>query len=68
MVSADNRFRSRKWIIALSSLVVVTVFAAFGLVKLAADAGDVALVIGAWAGSDSAILGLYNYANIKDGP
>jgi hypothetical protein len=45
---------------------VITVFAAFGLYKLAADAGDVALIMGAWTGSDTTILGLYNWANTRD--
>lgn len=59
----DDKFRSRKFLIAAASFVVVTIFAAFGLLKLAKDAGDVALIIGSWAGSDTAILGLYNHAN-----
>lgn len=61
----DSRFSSRKFIIACASFVAVTLFAGFGLAALAKDAGDVALIIAAWAGSDTAILGLYNNANIK---
>jgi hypothetical protein len=58
-----DRFLSRKWILAVSSLAVVTLFSGFGLYKLAKDAGDVALIIGAWAGSDTTILGLYGTVN-----
>ncbi len=65
MANDDSKYRSRKWIIATVSLSVVTIFAAFGLFKLAKDAGDVALIIGAWAGSNTTIIGLYNYANVK---
>ena len=62
----NGKKRSRKWVIALSSFIVVTVFAGFGLYTLAADAGDVALIIGAWGASDGTILGLYNHANVKE--
>lgn len=65
MANDDSKYRSRKWIAAATSFVVVTIFAGFGLLTLAKDAGDAALIIGAWAGSDTTILGLYNYANIK---
>jgi len=63
--NGDSKFRSRKWLLAVASLGVVTIFAIFGLVKLAKDAGDAALIIGTWAGSDTTILGLYNYADLK---
>jgi hypothetical protein len=53
-------------VIAASSLVIVTAFAAFGILELAKDAGDVALIMGAWAASDGTILGLYNYANVSE--
>ena len=65
MANGDNKYRSRKWILATVSLGIVTIFAAFGLLKLAEDGGDFALILGAWAGSDTTILGLYNYANLK---
>jgi len=65
VANGDNKYRSRKWILATASLVVVTSFAVFGLLRLAKDAGDFALIVGAWAGSDTTILGLYNYANLK---
>jgi hypothetical protein len=60
----DNKYRSRKWIIAVASFVVVTLFAGFGILVLAKDAGDVALIIGAWAASDMTILGIYNVTNV----
>lgn len=56
---------SRKWVLAVASFIVATLFSAFGIIHLAKDAGDVALLIGAWAASDATILGLYNYANIE---
>lgn len=59
-------YGSRKFLVAAASLAVVTIFAAFGLWKLAASASDVALIIGSWAGSDTTILGLYSYANVKE--
>ncbi|GAH33686.1 unnamed protein product [marine sediment metagenome] len=65
MSNSDSKYRSRKWILATVSLGLATIFAGFGLFALAEDAGDAALIIGAWAGSDTTILGLYNYANIK---
>lgn len=55
----DSKFRSRKWIIAISSLIIVTLFATYGLLALAKDAGDAALIIAAWAGSDTTIIGIY---------
>ena len=65
MANGDSKYRSRKWLIATISLSIVTIFAGFGMFELASDAGDVALIIGAWAGSNTTIIGLYNYANIK---
>lgn len=65
-VVVNGKKRSRKWVLALSSFIVVTIFAAFGLYELAKDAGDVALIIGSWAASDGTILGLYNHANVKE--
>lgn len=62
----DDRYRSRKFIVAAASFVVVSLFAGFGILKLAADAKDVALLIGAWGTVDSVILGLYSLANVKD--
>ena len=59
----DDKFRSRKFIIASASFLVVTAFAGWGVLKLAADAKDVALLIGAWGTSDATILGLYSWAN-----
>jgi len=67
MANGDSKYRSRKFLIAAASFVVVTIFAGFGLWSLAKDGGDVALIIGSWAASDTTILGLYNYANVKEG-
>jgi len=67
MANGDSTFRSRKFILAAASLATVSVFAGFGTFILAADGGDIALIIGAWAASDGTILGLYNYVNWKTG-
>lgn len=66
MAENNGKYRSRKWIIAVASLVTVTVFAAFGLYELAEDAKDVALIIGAWAASDTTIIGIYGAANVVE--
>ena len=66
MANGESKFRSRKFLLAVASFVVVTIFAGFGLCTLASDAGDVALILGAWAGSDTTILGLYNHYDVKD--
>ena len=60
----NSQKRSRKWVLALASLVIVTAFAIFGLLTLAKDAGDFALIVGVWAGSDTTILGLYGVVNV----
>ena len=62
----DSKFRSRKWLIAFSSLVIVTCFAAFGIVFETTGAKDVALIIGAWAASDLTIIGIYTTGNVAD--
>lgn len=60
----DKKKRSRKWVLAVASLTVVTIFATFGLLTLAEDAKDFALIVGVWAGSDTTILGLYGAVNV----
>lgn len=60
----NGKKRSRKWVLAVASFVVVTIFAVFGLLTLAKDAGDFALIVGVWAGSDTTILGLYGAVNV----
>lgn len=62
----DKRYRSRKFLFAAASFLAVTAFAAFGVLKLAADAKDIALLIGSWGTVDATILGLYSVANVKD--
>ena len=64
MAEQNGKKRSRKWVLAIASLTIVTVFAAFGLYELAKDAGDFALIVGVWVGSDTTILGLYGAANV----
>lgn len=59
----DDKYGSRKFIFAVASFLAVTAFAGWGVLKLAADAKDIALLIGAWGTVDTVILGLYNYAN-----
>lgn len=66
MANGDEKYRSRKWRLAKASLATVTLFAGYALVFLAADGGDAALVLGAWAGSDTTILGLYAHYNVKE--
>jgi len=65
MTTTADRFRSRKFILAISSFVVVSVLAGYGAFNLATDASGIALVIGAWGTVDAAILKLYNDANLK---
>ena len=60
----DKKKTSRKWILAVASFIVVTTFAVFGLLELAEDAKDFALIVGVWAGSDTTILGLYGAVNV----
>ena len=67
MANGDSKYRSRKWILATVSLGIVTVFALLALVMLAKDGGDGALIMGAWVGSDTTILGLYNHYNVAEG-
>lgn len=67
MSDTDDRYRSRKFIVAACSLVVVSCLAGWGMLVHATDAAGAALVIGAWGASDAAILKLYNDANIDDG-
>ena len=62
----NGKKRSRKWVLALSSLTIVTAFAVFGLLTLAEDAKDFALIVGVWAGSDTTILGLYGAVNVLE--
>lgn len=61
-----NSRRSRKWIITCGSLVIVTAFAGFGIFVIAKTATDVALIIGAWAASDTTIIGIYNASNVVE--
>jgi len=62
----NEKHLSRKFLLAVASFFVVTVFAGYGLVVAAKEAADVALIIGAWGASDTAIFGFYNSANLKD--
>jgi hypothetical protein len=66
----DSKYRSRKWRIAVGSLVMVSVFAFASLLALAIggalDASGAALIIGAWAASDTTIIGVYSTANVVE--
>lgn len=64
MNGSDNRFRSRKFIVAVATFFAVTVLAMHGEFSLAKDAGDTALVIGSSGAVYGIILKLYNDANI----
>ncbi|MHC4370697.1 MAG: hypothetical protein ACYSW8_24065 [Planctomycetota bacterium] len=70
MANGDEKYRSRKWRLAKASLIIVTVFAAFGMAGLIfkgeVTAAGIALIMGAWAGSDTTILGLYAHYNVKE--
>lgn len=66
MANGDEKYRSRKWRLAKASLIIVTVFVGYALAALAEDAGDAALILGVWTGSDGAILGLYSHFNVKE--
>lgn len=61
----QRKYRSRKFLLAVASFAAVTIMAGYGVFGLASDASGVALVIGSWGTVDGAILGLYNYANLK---
>jgi hypothetical protein len=64
MEEVNGKKRSRKWVICVASFCVVSAFAGFGVFVLAKDAGDIALIIGAWGGTDALLLKLYNDANL----
>jgi len=59
----DDRYRSRKFRIAVGVLVAVTAMAGWGC-HLSTTAQDVAMVIGAWGVVAAAVLKLYNDANL----
>lgn len=64
----DNaRYRSRKFLLATGSFVVVSVLALFTVyhAALAKDFSGAAMVMTAWGAADAAILKLYNDANLK---
>ena len=61
----DSKYRSRKFMLATATLVIVAVLGGHGEFVLAKDAGDTALVLGAMGGIFSVILKLYNDANLQ---
>lgn len=63
MTSTDDRYRSRKFIVAVTSLVASVYALVYGL-SICVTAQDVAIVVGAWGLTDAAILKLYNDANL----
>ena len=65
-INGGKERRSRKWVLAIASLTIVTIFTAFGLLTLVEDATGFALIVGVWAGSDTTILGLYGAANVME--
>jgi hypothetical protein len=62
----DSKYRSRKWILAVTSLVIVTVVLLWGVVIEAEDAKDVALLIGAWLAADTLLVKIYSDANVAE--
>lgn len=70
MANGDSKYRSRKWILATVSLGIVTVLTFAALIPYVLsdgfNAAGCAAIIGAWAGSDTFILGLYAHFNVKE--
>jgi hypothetical protein len=66
MAEVNGKKRSRKWILALSSFFVVTIYGSWGIFVLSDNAQDVALVIAAWLAADTLLLKIYNDANLAD--
>jgi hypothetical protein len=66
MANGDNRYRSRKFLLATAAFVFVSLMAGWGEYALAEDAKDVALLIGAWGTPVAVILGMYSHFNVKE--
>jgi len=62
-VNGDKKRLSRKWVLAVSSLLVVTAYGSWGVFALAETAQDCALVIAAWLSADALLLKIYNDSN-----
>jgi hypothetical protein len=65
MGNGDSKFRSRKFLLATAAFIWVSLMAGWGEWKMAEDAKDVALLIGAWGTPVAVILGLYQHFNVK---
>jgi len=65
MGNGDDRYRSRKFRLAVATLAIATVAMAWGLV-LCETAGDVAIVMSPWGTAAALVLGLYSHYNVKD--
>lgn len=64
----DQRFRSRKFLLAFCSLAVISAMGLFavGAACLAGSFAEAAMLMASWTAADAAILKLYNDANLKD--
>ena len=62
----DSRYRSRKFFLASTTLLIVAVLGGHGEFALAVDGGDTALILGAMGSIFGLILKLYNDANLQD--
>ena len=62
----NGQKRSRKWMLAVASFAVLTLFVGFALLRFVDDASGAALVIGAWIGGDTTILGGYGIMNVAE--
>ena len=59
-------YGSRKFILAVASFIVVTLFGGWGVFTIAETAQDIVIIIGAWGVADTSIFGFYNHANVKE--
>jgi hypothetical protein len=66
MGNGDNRYRSRKFLLAVAAFVCVTAMAFYGEYRFAKTAADTALIIGSWGTPVAVILGLYSHYNVKE--
>lgn len=64
-ILSDQRYRSRRFLLALASFLVVSFMAVWAVVLYADSPSGAAAVIGAWGSVDATILGLYNYSNVR---
>jgi hypothetical protein len=64
MTAPDDRFRSRKFRLAVGILLIATFALVWGL-TLCDEAKDVAIVMGPFCTMATLVLGVYNHYNVK---